>query len=69
MSKYTDDIILWLVVLFCTFPWVLGFVDGLSIFLTSSQLTGIPWSVDGSWRMIAALAWPFGCLVITMMFV
>lgn len=69
MRKYVDGVILWLVALFCAFPWVLGFVDGLSIFLTSSQFTTIPWTAEGGWRMGAALAWPFGYLMITMMFV
>lgn len=41
---------------FVFFPWVLGFVDGLSMFLTGNALTSVPWN---EWRAVGAFMWTF----------
>jgi hypothetical protein len=44
-----------LLAVFVFFPWVLGFVDCLSVFLTGFCVTNIPWN---SWRVMMAFLWP-----------
>lgn len=60
--KHIKDLGYFLIILFVMFPWIAGIADLIWIFFTSSQLTSIPWTADGSWRTVAALVWPIGCL-------
>ena len=44
--------------IFVFFPWMLGFVDGMWLFLAGSVLTSVPWDFT---RIMSAVCWPFFC--------